>query len=52
VIFANVRRVCARKSPVWMLLPDSSMLAVPEMSRIASPFRSMRNPRENELGLG
>ena len=31
--------------------PYSSMLAVPEISRIVRPFRSMRMPRENELGF-
>jgi len=33
------------------LLPLSSMLAVPEISRIVSPLRSMRMPRANELGF-
>src|SRR5215472_10120995 len=33
------------------LTPFSSMEAVPEMSRIVSPFRSIRIPRENELGF-
>ena len=50
-MFSRVRRICARKSPMCTLLPSSSMDAVPEMSRIVRPFRSIRMPRENELGL-
>ena len=42
---ARESRRCVRSSPC------SSIDAVPEISRIVSPFRSIRMPRENELGL-
>ena len=51
VMLSSVRRICARKSPMCTLSPFSSIEAVPEISRMVSPFRSMRMPRENELGL-
>ena len=41
----------AEVADVHAYTPCSSMLAVPEISRIMTPFRSMRMPRENELGL-
>ncbi len=50
-MFANVRRTCARKSPMWTLLPCSSIEAVPEISRMVNPFTSIFIPREKELGL-
>src|ERR1039458_4781086 len=40
-----------RHYPMWTLRPSSSMLAVPEIRRMVRPFRSIRMPRENELGL-
>ena len=44
----QLRAEVARRARVS---PRSSMLAVPEISRMTSPFRSMRNPREKELGF-
>src|SRR3974390_2659294 len=51
VMFLYVRRICARKSPMCTDRPCSSILAVPEMSRVTMLPMSMRIPRENELGL-
>ena len=51
-MFSYVRQVWARKSPMWMELPYSSTLAVPEISRIVMPLMSSRSPRENDDGLG
>ena len=51
-MLARVRRICARKSPMCTLLPCSSIDAVPEISRIVSPFRSIRMPARKRTWLG